>query len=413
MWSIDKGTGMVRCAVGALGGGYWVVRCGAQALDARRLAWHDGRALDADSGLELKLHADDGTVQLEVTNTSPIPRTVDDLFLRFDHAALEAEDYLEYVHSKWLYEAQSAVKCVGLKTDFVAANPESSLVYLLNKQGSGTSFLFAALPPQQEDYVYFKALHLAPDLRGAFGVEIRSEQGRVLPPGASLRSSRILFDQGEDPLSLLENLGDRYAALRPRPLKSRPVGWNSWDEIGTKVTAPAIEDNQRIAGEAFGDKVRVYIIDDGWQKSWGDWRFTSTFLATGEEFCSRITAAGGVPGIWLAPLYADQSVMEQHPDWFAKMPDGTLVESVNDRYTLGCLDITVPEVERHLFDLYRSLWTMGFRYFKVDFTQMVQRCTGFHDRTVGRGAIIRKTFEVIRRAVGDDSYVLACAPPYE
>jgi hypothetical protein len=191
------------------------------------------------------------------------------------------------------------------------------------------------------------------------------------------------------------------------------MGWNSWDEVRFHVTADSIYEIQRLAGEKLGNKIEYFILDDGWQYSWGDWRFLPTFLASAKEFCSKVKKAGGIPGIWLAPLYADKPMMDLHPEWFARLPDGSLVESVQTRFTLGCLDITVPEVEEHLFNIYKNLKQEGFDYFKVDFTQMVQKCTQFHDPTVGRGHIIRKTFETIRRAVGEDSYILACAPPYE
>ncbi|MBN1942493.1 MAG: alpha-galactosidase [Phycisphaerae bacterium] len=413
MWNWNEETGTVHCRWTALGAGHWIVRSGERQIDSRRLQWRGNVGKDAANGLVLETILTDDAVQLKVTNSSTEDFRIDEIRLVFDEASVPVDDYLEYVHSKWLYEAQSTVKRIGQKTDFVEANPESSMVYLLKSRNQEACWLFAALPPQEEDYIYFKALLAEPPKGGTFGVDIRSEQGKILPAGCSTLCSKIIVAQGSDPFALLEKLGDRYAALRQRPLKPKAVGWNSWDEIKLNVTAEAIRENQMLVQKEFGEKVRYFVIDDGWQNSWGDWRFSPKFLASAEEFSRRVRQAGGIPGIWLAPLYADKPMMDSHPKWFARMPDGSLVESEQSRFTLGCLDITVPEVQEHLFNIYRELKTAGFSYFKVDFTQMVQRCTGFHDATLGRGGIIRKTFEIIRKAVGDESYILACAPPYE
>ncbi|MBN1555482.1 MAG: alpha-galactosidase [Phycisphaerae bacterium] len=413
MWSWKEETATVQSCWALLGEGHWIVRSGERQIDSRQAQWSGNVGKDAANGLELETIIAGDAIQLIVTNSSTDDFPVDEIRLVFDASTLLVEDYLEYVHSKWLYEAQSTVKRIGQKTDFVEANPESSMVYLLKSHKQGSSYLFAVLPPQEEDYMYFQALLLEPIGAGQFGLEIRSEQGKVLPAGCSTRCSKIIIAEDSDPFAMLESLGDRYAALRNRPLQPKAVGWNSWDEIKLTVTADAMRENQVIAKNELGQKVQYFVIDDGWQNSWGDWRFSPDFLMTADEFCREVKQAGGIPGIWLAPLYADKPMMDSHPDWFARMPDGSLIESENSRFTLGCLDITVPEVREHLFNIYRGLKEAGFNYFKVDFTQMVQRCTGFHDKTVGRGSIIRKTFEIIREAVGDDSYILACAPPYE
>ncbi len=413
MWSVNSQNGKIQCKWQDLGEGHWLLRSGDHFIDCTEFDWQDNKAIDADRRLEVRIVANNG-IQLELTNISDNDFRLGDILLRFDEATLNAEDYLEYIHSKWLYEAQSTVKRVGLKNDFVESNPESNMVYLLKPQQKDTGYAFAVLPPQQEDYVYFKALHRREDLQGTFGLEIRSEQSRIVPPGKTVKCSKIMFDCDCPPMLLLEKLGNRYHEALQQPLKPRAIGWNSWDDIKHDVNINNVMDNYEFTkNKAFGDKVKYFVLDDGWECSWGDWSFRPEFRSSAEVFCKNICNSGCIPGIWLAPLYAGENLMEKHPEWFARMPDGSFVEDHNAKTRRGCLDITHPEVAEHLYNIYHDLNQYGFKYYKVDFTQMVQLRTEFHDPTVGKGAIIRKTFEIIRRAVGNDAYILACAPPYE
>lgn len=48
----------------------------------------------------------------------------------------------------------------------------------------------------------------------------------------------------------------------------------------------------------------------------------------------------------------------------------------------------------------------GFEYFKLDFLQLVLNARRFHDPSVPRGQLIRLAAEAIRKAVGDESYVM-------
>ena len=103
----------------------------------------------------------------------------------------------------------------------------------------------------------------------------------------------------------------------------------------------------------------------------------------------------------------------EKPEWFAERADGQLQ---TDSYAYGpmaYLDVTRSEVLAFVKGIFRRLRAAGFEYFKVDFTQEVLECQVFHDRTLPRGAIIRKAFQTIRDAIGKKAYLLSCGAPYE
>ena len=317
-------------------------------------------------------------------------------------AGLDAEDYREYTHSRLFLEQTSGVKPVGMSTLFFEHNPPSYMVYLLAPRSGGKNLLFAALPPHQGDFLVFKARHEAKSLNGRFGLSVTAEEDRDLKPGMEFRLSPVLFRVSEkNPLELLEDLGDAYAALRTSPLKERAVGWNSWDQFHTDISAADILETQKRL-DAFSErKVRCYVVDDGWQIAYGAWFPNLKFPADLSEFCREITAGGGIPGIWTAPLCVDNRYMFPH-EWIVSTTDGRFV-----------LDITRPEAAQYLHSVYRRLHDAGFRYFKVDFTNRILDVPRCYDMSMGRAGILRRTYEIIRSAIGPESYFLGCCVPYE
>jgi hypothetical protein len=75
------------------------------------------------------------------------------------------------------------------------------------------------------------------------------------------------------------------------------------------------------------------------------------------------------------------------------------------------LDFTHPLVLEKIHREMRWLYDLGFRYFKTDFLQTPNsnfRRAKFHDPSVTPVEGMRRAMEVIRGAIGEDSYWLAC-----
>ncbi|MCX7026568.1 MAG: alpha-galactosidase [Spirochaetes bacterium] len=130
-----------------------------------------------------------------------------------------------------------------------------------------------------------------------------------------------------------------------------------------------------IVGAALGaGKPAVFQIDDGWERQVGDWRPDSAKFPEGMAKLARTIAAKGfVPGIWLAPFLVlpGSPVAIEHPAWILRDDAGAPVSAGWNPGWGGevhCLDLSIPEVEDCLVELFRSIvqdW--GFQFLKLDF----------------------------------------------
>jgi len=392
-------------------------------VDSRSLKWAalpGGKGFDASSnGLEFRCLAGKASFRLEVSKLSPGALHLRGISLRFPPSdmkrALETADWLEYIHPLY-FEVACAVKKVGARGARSEPDAESSMLYLLASRKGEESLLFTTLPPHRGDFMRFKALHSASHLEGSFGLQIRSEQERSLSKGETASSSPLTIVKGKDPVKLLERAGELLASKRkPSPGPSL-CGWNSWDYFAGAVSSKDVFSNLKAAKKLFKGRLTHFVIDEGYEPRWGVWDANWKFPEGLDGYCEEIRKAGCVPGIWTAPtmVNAYTDMFREHPEYFARSEDGQVAQKLYSYGPMGFLDITHPEVERFIRETFLRLKKAGFGYFKVDFTQeTVLNAKLFHDRSVPRGMIVRKVFERIRSAIGDDSYLLACGAPFE
>jgi hypothetical protein len=218
---------------------------------------------------------------------------------------------------------------------------------------------------------------------------------------------------GEDPLALLLDYG---TLLRPlgRHRCGPVTGWNSWDYYGASVSMDDIRaEMAAIKSSSLAERLTHIVVDMGWWTDWGEnipnRRFPASFRAIARE----IEDAGFVPGIWHAPLLASpwSRTGRHRQDLFLQDPAGGAA-MVGEQ---GVLDWSHPEVLEGLHALFSSLRKAGFRYFKLDYIYpaAVRHPGGRHDASQGALGIIRHGLQVIREAVGEDSYLLNCGAPPE
>ncbi|MDR2517125.1 MAG: alpha-galactosidase [Spirochaetaceae bacterium] len=118
----------------------------------------------------------------------------------------------------------------------------------------------------------------------------------------------------------------------------------------------------------------VFQIDDGWERAAGDWEANERRFPRGLQFlAARITDAGLVPGLWLAPFIVTRKsrVFREHPSWLLRDGSGKPVSAgwnPNWDGSFYCLDISREDVRDHLRRLMEKVVTRwGFRYLKLDF----------------------------------------------
>jgi hypothetical protein len=236
------------------------------------------------------------------------------------------------------------------------------------------------------------------------------EPGRVLG-----REERyvLALGTGDDPIDLLNAYGRHFSQFA-RPPQPSLAGWNSWDYYGAAVGMDDLRSEMAaINASPLADKLTHFVIDMGWWSDWGENTPNRRFPASLRAIAREIEEAGFVPGIWHAPLLASTwSRLGRHrQDLFVQAENGGPA-TVGEQ---AVLDWSNPDVLEWTHRFFRSLRKAGFRYFKLDYiySEAVRQAGARHDDTRGPYAIIRKGLEVIRDAVGDDSYILNCGAARE
>jgi len=246
--------------------------------------------------------------------------------------------------------------------------------------------------------------------------------GAVLRPGErrELHGVSLLEEEGAASGSL-----GRWATRVGRSGGARvagrfQVGWCSWYQFFDRVTEDDLRRNLALAGDW---PFEVFQLDDGYQRTVGDWLETNAkFPSRLDTLASAVSAAGRRPGIWLAPFLAapDSEVARRHPDWIprAAVPgDEPLRSWWNEGWGGGeeglmySLDTTNPEVLAHLEQLARDLVDAGFSYLKLDFAFAAAVEGRWHDPGMTPAQRVRAGFDAIRRGAGEETFLLGCGVP--
>jgi alpha-galactosidase len=238
--------------------------------------------------------------------------------------------------------------------------------------------------------------------------------GAELAPG----ERRVLHDlrlAAGAPSQLLDDWA-RWAGTARRARATAPfrVGWCSWYQYFHGITEETLRANLVRAVEW---PIDVFQLDDGYQAAIGDWLDTAdSFPASLERLAADITAAGYVPGLWLAPFLASPTsrLATEHPEWLARRASGRpVVGMINPGWggeTL-VLDTTHPEVVGHLERLARTLVEMGWHYLKLDFTYAPAFQGRWYDPTRTPAQRVRAGYDAIRRGTEDATFILGCGAP--
>lgn len=237
--------------------------------------------------------------------------------------------------------------------------------------------------------------------------------GIVLPPGGERTSQWLLLRASTDAHELIADFVDRMGQYHnvKEPPKAAPTVPCSWyyyyRDFGQRELDETIEYLRR-------DRIPfdVFLIDDSWDRTWGNWRGNEKWPSGMKAAADRIRQLGYTPGIWTCPfvVHPGSTLATQHPEWLLRLDDGT-------PYTYGgarpnyILDPTYPGVCEHLEDTYRRLTNdWGFTYHKLDFMQRVvnEKRAVFYDRSATRLEAYRRGLEAIRRGTGPDVYISVC-----
>ncbi|MEH0429884.1 alpha-galactosidase [Streptomyces stelliscabiei] len=207
-------------------------------------------------------------------------------------------------------------------------------------------------------------------------------------------------------------LGEWAASLGLAAPRPAPTVWCSWYEYFTSVTEDDIHENLR-AMDTLDLPIDVVQIDDGYQKALGDWLTLSGRFRSRAGIADTIRARGRRAGIWTAPFLVDPSsaLAAEHPEWLVRDEDGGPTHAGHNwGHDLYVLDTTHPAAAAYLTEVFTTLRSEGYDYFKVDFLY-AGALDGVRHASVDALTAYRRGIELIRDAIGPDAYLLGCGAP--
>ena len=272
-----------------------------------------------------------------------------------------------------------------------------------------------------EDHTRFRlCLEINPAFSAAFVLEGTAGTDVSLPA--------LYLEESGALASALRHCARRIAkTMQARHDKPPAFFWSSWYYAYKTMDQATLEETLsgiRAENVPFG-----YVqLDAGYTPSLGDWLTPNHRWPGGLKLAAEtILAAGLQPGIWVAPfIVGDRSKLYcDHPDWVLRDLDGTphvQLRSYTEPKMWGnpdcnyyVLDTSHPEALAYIETVFRTLRSWGFSLFKTDFmlwsmydTDTVLR----HDPSLTSVEIMRNTLDVIRRAIGEESYLLGCIAPF-
>lgn len=189
-------------------------------------------------------------------------------------------------------------------------------------------------------------------------------------------------------------------------------GWTSWYYYYRNINKEEIFKNID-ALENIPFKLDYFQIDDGWQKSIGDWEENEKFRNSLKEICDRLNKKGILPGIWLAPFITEKNskVFLERKDLLLKNKHGEIFPCGYNPLWSGYfypLDIEKEEVKEKILKSLKHLRELGFKLFKLDFLY-----AGFikGDNSASRYEKFVNFMWEIRNEL-KDSIILGCGAPF-
>ncbi|MCL4274392.1 MAG: alpha-galactosidase [Anaerolineales bacterium] len=231
-------------------------------------------------------------------------------------------------------------------------------------------------------------------------LEGRSEAGEIEWFVAHGAESQV-FEGYADELGIRFGRADKNHA---------PRVWCSWYSLYTAIDEKLLHETfDRLGNLPF----EVLQVDDGWQKSIGDWEVNEKFPSGMAALAERIKSTGRRAGLWLAPLIAAKSsrLFREHQEWFLRDEKGRLVSAgFNWGQPLYALDTTHPDVRSWLVALMEQVRRWGFDYYKLDFLY-AGALQGKRHVDMPREVAYRECLKYMREAMGEGAFFLTCGTP--
>ena len=281
-----------------------------------------------------------------------------------------------------------------------------------------------------EDHRHYSSEFRVQEHASLFGEQICLSAGFNLEgtAGDTVVLPAVYVEEGTGLSDSLRHCAERIAlSMNARRCSEPAFFWSSWYSAYETMDQALLEET--ISGiRAESVPFQTIELDAGYSPSLGDWLTPNHRWPEGLEHAAEtITGAGFRAGIWVGPfIVGDCSALyRNHPDWVLHDLEGKPVIQLrsytepkiwgNPDCNYYVLDTSHPEALAYIRQVFETLHTWGFRFFKTDFLLW-----NMHDSSTVRRyvpsltsvEILRNTFSVIRSAIGEESFLLGCIAPF-
>ena len=265
---------------------------------------------------------------------------------------------------------------------------------------------------------------------GVPGLDVAFRTERIPLPDARLELPRLHFRTGVQPWDTLRATARAIGAeMHARTHHPTSYHWCSWYYLYHNLTETLLDEYL----DGFSKleppvPLQTIQIDAGYFPAAGDWLLTTPYWPSGMQAAmQKIASAGYRPGIWIAPFMVGNrsQLYAEHPDWVlhdtADQPVAPWKRynepkpwGYRDEQTF-VLDTSHPEAMNYVRHVFATFRQWGATFFKTDFMLWgFQDSTGVRRHTPGKTSVeyFRDVLAVIRDAIGEESFWLACISPY-
>ena len=159
-------------------------------------------------------------------------------------------------------------------------------------------------------------------------------------------------------------MGSRIEAIKKKPM----FVYNTWYPFRFDINHELIT---KLADAAAECGIEEFVLDDGWQTSYGDWAVDLKKFPHGlKPTFDYIKKKGMKPGLWLSVARADTftNVYKKHPEWFVKDKNDQFCNLHSQSETKGKTACMSTDWKNYIKDVILNLVNEnGLAYAKLDF----------------------------------------------
>ncbi len=205
--------------------------------------------------------------------------------------------------------------------------------------------------------------------------EDRFPFGKWLQPGESFTTPQVFtvvynHQKNADVIlnTVVPEFTRKHLGIRLSRFTEKPTFvYNTWMPFTKNINEALI---MQLAKAAANAGMKEFVIDDGWQKDYGDWEIDSVKFPHGlKPVVDYIKLLGMKPGLWVSVGTAttNSKVYRQHPEWFIQDKSGhsaSQVPGVTDQAS-ACMSTGWYNHIKAV--LHKLTADYGLEYLKLDF----------------------------------------------